>query len=422
MAQSKRTQDASVIQPVGNADEDPSAQGVRASLRGYRKGAEVLRKIHSYKLSLTTRRANRSKVRLVVASSALTFVGFVGIDTIDSQVSKAHDVSRGTVEFGFNLMLLAVLVLVIVDLVYRFGERASEHQRSVVVLAAFIRGLDDILEQPVASGQAGRDLLANIHEQYRLVTEILPPSTDEEYLAAKEVYRKKEERNAEITHRANAPLSMTHLAGDDARQSALQRILMEDDTAIRVLGTVREVSQTAWVTGGAVRNPVWDAIDHQALPTPIDDVDVIRFDGEDPSEEADEALVEALRRAAPNLKWSVKNQARMHKFGGDEPYADLGQALTCFPDTASAFAVRLTGDNAIEIIAPLGLKDLFRMVIRPTAFAIAKGDGRFERRLSKNWPATWPSLVIASAGGQPSAAQCHDDGRQAAGAARPDGR
>lgn len=386
---------------VPDPTEDISAQGIRTSLAGYRKGAEVLRRIHSHKLSLMTQRSNQSKIVLIVASALLTFAGFTGIDRIHAELSKLISISTGTVEFAFNLLLLAVLILVIVDLVYRFGDRAAAHHRSIVVLAGFIRGLDDILDQPVPSGLAGRELLVSIHERYRLVTEVLPPSTDEEYLAAKDAFQKKEARKAEIDGRAD-----THTAvfpsETDWRQT-LEQIVTRDRDTRRLLEVLRDVDPDCWVSGGAVRNLVWDAGHDFAVVTPLDDVDVVRFDADNPKKEADEALEAALSKAAPNVKWSVKNQARMHAFGGDDPYADLADALTKFPETASALAVRIRKNDAIEILAPLGLEDLFRLVVRPTPYAVDHDIDRFARRLGRDWQRSWPRLVVADIGADTNA-------------------
>ncbi len=387
-----RTEPA-ILSNVPNPTEDVSAQGVRTSLAGYRKGAEVLRRIHSHKLSLMTRRSNGSKIVLIVASAMLTFAGFTGIDRIHDELSKLVSISTGTVEFGFNLLLLAVLVLVIVDLVYRFGDHAAAHHRSIVVLAGFIRGLDDILDQPMPSGRAGEDLLLSIHERYRLVTEVLPPSTDEEYLAAKEAFQKKEARKAEIEGRT--PTHHVVFPTETDAHVALQRLISGDQTTRRLLDVLRDIDPDCWITGGAVRNLVWDAGHGFTVATPLDDVDVVRFDAANSTKQADEALEAALSQAAPNVKWSVKNQARMHELGGDAPYRDLADALAKFPETASALAVRLGSDDLVEIMAPLGLEDLFRLVVRPTPYAVEHDLGRYTRRLARDWRRSWPKLVVA---------------------------
>lgn len=52
-------------------------------------------------------------------------------------------------------------------------------------------------------------------------------------------------------------------------------------------------------------------------------------------------------------------------------------------------------DDVIEVAAPLGLDDLFNLVVRPTArFEIEKKQIYVDRVRCKNWLATWRNLSI----------------------------
>lgn len=49
----------------------------------------------------------------------------------------------------------------------------------------------------------------------------------------------------------------------------------------------------------------------------------------------------------------------------------------------------------VEVAAPLGLDDLFNLVVRPTAkFQADKRQVYLNRLRSKNWLETWPNLKI----------------------------
>ncbi|MDJ0390823.1 nucleotidyltransferase family protein [Roseomonas sp. E05] len=151
----------------------------------------------------------------------------------------------------------------------------------------------------------------------------------------------------------------------------------------------------AWIGAGFVRNAVWDAL-HGRPPglRPGADLDVVFFA---PQEAVPETAVEAaLHAALPGLAWSARNQARMHRRNGDAPYADTADALRHWPETATAIAARC-GPAGIEFLAPLGLEDLFGLVVRPgPAFAGRPEKLRLvaERIVQRGWCARWPKLRL----------------------------
>ncbi|WP_419747544.1 nucleotidyltransferase family protein [Pseudomonas syringae] len=51
----------------------------------------------------------------------------------------------------------------------------------------------------------------------------------------------------------------------------------------------------------------------------------------------------------------------------NEPYLSTTDAMRYWPETATAIAIRLGESGSCEIAAPLGLDDLFGLVIRPAA-------------------------------------------------------
>lgn len=129
------------------------------------------------------------------------------------------------------------------------------------------------------------------------------------------------------------------------------------------------------------------------------DVDVIWFDNERATAEVDAEIEATLRGMDSTLKWSVKNQARMHLHNADLPYTSAIDAMTHWPETATAVAVRLGIEGMIEVAAPLGLDDLFNLVVRPTAkFQADKRQIYLNRLRSKNWLATWPNLKVIPIG------------------------
>jgi hypothetical protein len=181
--------------------------------------------------------------------------------------------------------------------------------------------------------------------------------------------------------------------------SKIRTVIEGDPVRWGILALVRSLGlPDCWVGAGFVRNAVWDHL-HGRTPSSLPaDVDVLWFDPKqaDPSE--DEKLEAMLRANDPSVRWSVKNQARMHTRNGDSPYASATDAMRFWPETATAVAVRRTDQDHCQVAAPYGLDDLFGLVVRPTPrFARDKRQIYEERIKAKGWIATWPHLRIEAA-------------------------
>ena len=176
----------------------------------------------------------------------------------------------------------------------------------------------------------------------------------------------------------------------------LQILIARDPQRLRILQQVRGLDlPDCWVAAGFVRSAVWDHL-HQRTPSPLpEDIDVIWFDRSQISPARDAELETMLRHRDESLQWSVKNQARMHLRNDDAPYASATEAMRYWPETATAVAVRLDEQDEVEIAAPLGLEDLFGLIVRPAGrFKADKQPIYRERLLGKNWQATWPKLKV----------------------------
>jgi len=116
----------------------------------------------------------------------------MGIDDLASDLN----LSRGLVNFMMNLFLLLLLIAVISELAWKFSDRASQHQRAIVVLTGFIRDLENRLRQPVEDDDP--PLIREFGERHALIIEILPAHTDSDYLDAKKAAAKKESTKRKI--------------------------------------------------------------------------------------------------------------------------------------------------------------------------------------------------------------------------------
>jgi len=75
-------------------------------------------------------------------------------------------------------------------------------------------------------------------------------------------------------------------------------------------------------------------------------------------------------------------------------YISSTDAITHWPETATAIGVVMLPDDSLKIIAPHGLDDLFSLKLRMTPNF---GDGRdyFINRVNKKqWLSKWPKLQI----------------------------
>lgn len=171
-------------------------------------------------------------------------------------------------------------------------------------------------------------------------------------------------------------------------------ILRSDPLRWHLLDVVRNLGlPDCWIGAGFVRNAVWDRL-HQRPLSPLNgDVDVIWYNSEqaDPAEDRHHEAV--LQSVEPSIAWSVKNQARMHVRNADQPYTSATDAMRYWPETATAVAARRVGIDGCEIAAPIGLGDLFGLIVRPTPrFAEDKKAIYANRLKSKGWLDSWSML------------------------------
>lgn len=177
---------------------------------------------------------------------------------------------------------------------------------------------------------------------------------------------------------------------------SLVRLLHADPVRWQALQAVRSLQlEDGWIGAGFVRDAVWDHLHGQVVSLPFGDVDVVWFDHEHPGRAADRIHESMLAALMPQLRWSVKNQARMHRRNGDAAYLSVADAIARWPETATAVAVRLDAGGRVEIMAPWGLDDLFDLRLRPTpAFSGDKHPIYRQRVAAKAWLQRYPGLHV----------------------------
>ncbi|SIT11938.1 hypothetical protein SAMN05421766_11144 [Zobellia uliginosa] len=175
-------------------------------------------------------------------------------------------------------------------------------------------------------------------------------------------------------------------------ENELIEIIENDIWMTNILKTVRNLNlNDCWIGAGFVRNKVWDE-KHGKDRTKLNDIDVIYFDKSNPIKKYDLQIENKLRKLNSNLKWSVKNQARMHIRNEHQQYTNCKHAISFWPETATSIAVRLNLENQIEYIAPYGLDDLFNLLVRPTPkFDLVIYNDRIK---NKRWKEKWSKLEV----------------------------
>ncbi|MBO0603089.1 nucleotidyltransferase family protein [Sporosarcina sp. E16_3] len=152
-----------------------------------------------------------------------------------------------------------------------------------------------------------------------------------------------------------------------------------------------------WICAGFIRSKIWDVQHGFDERTRIQDIDVIYYDRTNMEKSLEKEYEEALKRLLPAIPWSVKNQARMHSVNNVSPYTSSIDAISSFPETATALGVKLDERNNVILTAPHGIHDVVNLRVKPTpSFYGQKEQMKIydERIRDKNWRAVWNKVEI----------------------------
>ncbi|MCI5870481.1 nucleotidyltransferase family protein [Streptococcus sp.] len=151
-----------------------------------------------------------------------------------------------------------------------------------------------------------------------------------------------------------------------------------------------------WLAAGSIRNAIWNHLEQSPLFDRETDLDVVFFDP-DLSYEDTLCLEQNLIKRYPHYHWELKNQVYMHHHNPNtKPYTSARDAISKYPEKATALAVRLT-DGQLELFAPYGLDDVTHFILSPTPHFSQDSErlALFHKRLQKkDWQKKWPKLTI----------------------------
>lgn len=152
-----------------------------------------------------------------------------------------------------------------------------------------------------------------------------------------------------------------------------------------------------WICAGFVRSKIWDTVHNYEVRTAMPDVDVIYYDSLHKDEMYEQSLENKLKNIDATIPWSVKNQARMHVVNNMPPYSSSVDAISKFPETATALGVTLDDLNKVILTAPCGIEDVISLQVRPTTHFLESKERILmykNRVIKKNWQSKWPKITI----------------------------
>lgn len=360
-------------------------------LNEYKHKCDVLKQINSNK-SLYYKRINTFQSLLtVIVSGIITFLGFSGNQKIATYVLLLFHtkVSETTIEALYNISVFVLFLVTICHLLFHTGEKQADSDKAIWILSNLMNEINDACSDN--SITITEDYVKTICARYDTITQSIPANTDKEYKKAKETLIKKAARNR--PHLYTVP---GVYESDKNKEDFCLKIFNESPEIQRILSILCQAGPQYYLGGGVLRNLVWDRVSGYGpeCKTPIEDVDVVYFNGDDTSEDTDIQIEEQFRKISPNYMWDVKNQARMHQKSGDEPYDSLEDAISKWPETASAIAIKKDCFGKYHIIAPYKYDDLLRLLIKPTPSFANKKEKFHDRISQKNWRSHWTRLEV----------------------------
>ena len=182
----------------------------------------------------------------------------------------------------------------------------------------------------------------------------------------------------------------------DLLEETLRRSPLIQDVLLKAPG----LGQRDWYLGaGCIAGTVWNVLHGFDANAHIKDCDLVYFDADDLSYEAEDVSVRHAASMFAHLPVpvEVRNQARVHlwyerRFGYPiDPYRSLEHAIDCWPTTATSVGVRREPDGRLLVYATYGLDDLFRLIVRPNKKQVTP---EIYRAKAERWRACWPKLRI----------------------------
>jgi uncharacterized protein len=178
----------------------------------------------------------------------------------------------------------------------------------------------------------------------------------------------------------------------------IKMLIKRDEFMMEILQAASTLNLSDWwICAGFVRSKIWDTLHDFPQRTDTPDVDVIYFDSTNVEEDIEKVFEKKLMSIMPTIPWSVKNQARMHTINNLPPYTSSVDAISKFPETATALGVKLDSNHQLVLTAPCGIEDVISLELKPTPFFTLTTERAViyeERIIKKNWKSTWYKIKV----------------------------
>ena len=349
----------------------------------YKHKCLILKQIQSNK-ALFYKRCNAfQNIITILFSSFITFIGFSGVKNINETINKLFNCNSGEfyVQFVYNMLTFALFINVIFYLVFQIAQKQSNSEKAISSLASLINEIEDICRSTQSINAV--DI---IRYKYTTLIDTIPSNTDKEFEKAKKTFADKE-----IKVRSSF-VNEIYLETYSSQLVFLKKSVLSNSVLEKILDILEKEDRRLYLGGGVIRNMIWDKLHGYKEQTPIDDIDVVYFDILHKDKIYDEEIEKRLFTIMPNYKWSVKNQARMNSINNDEPYINIEDAVSKWPETASAIVMKKVSVDEYEVLAPHKLDDLFRLIVHPTPHFMNKIERYKQRVISHGWANKWKKL------------------------------
>lgn len=178
----------------------------------------------------------------------------------------------------------------------------------------------------------------------------------------------------------------------------LIEILLKNNHIFLILEHLYSIEPQAYIAAGIIRNTVWAYLHDVQYGLNQSEVDIIFYDLQDDGTRS-KFIEKHMVKAFPNIQWDITNQALVHQWYRTEngayiaPLLSIDHALSLWPETATAIAVRLDENHQIEWIAPFGLNDLFELKLRWNQALVSHAVFK-QRMQKKKFLEKWPKLEL----------------------------
>lgn len=170
-------------------------------------------------------------------------------------------------------------------------------------------------------------------------------------------------------------------------------LIAKDNQMMEVINIAKAQNLPDWYIGaGFARNKIWNVLHN--LDNEITDIDLVYF-APNNTRQKDEEISKQLKLQTGS-EWQAKNQFYMHEYSNLQPFKNTSDAISFWPETATAIGIKIKENGKLDLVAPFGVEDLVNLVLRPNK-KLRNYKQVFEQRIkSKNWLQRWSKLTVVS--------------------------